>query len=90
MVERGRWQRPKVEYQERMCEECRVIEDEYHIIVECKRFYSFRKRILPKFLIERPNMYKLITFINTTSVKNLKDFGLFCHKVLLYYNNNVL
>ena len=90
MIEHGRWQRHKVEYPERMCEECRVIEDEYHIIVECKRFHSFRKRLLPKFLIERPNMYKLITFINTTSGKNLKDFGLFCHKVLLHYNNNVL
>ena len=90
MIERGRWHRPKLEYPDRVCEECGVVEDEYHIIIECKRFDSFRTKFLPKFLIVRPNMYKFISFINTTTGKNLKNFGLFCHRVLFNYNNNVL
>ena len=37
MVERGRWRRPKLEYNDRTCDTCGIIEDEYHVTFECKK-----------------------------------------------------
>ena len=31
MVERGRWQRPKINYELRICTECNELEEEFHI-----------------------------------------------------------
>ena len=86
--ERGKWQCPKIEYTSRLCTECDEIEDEFHIILQCKRFNQLRKRYLPKELYERQSMYTFIDFINNVEGKQLKMFGLFCFKAMCEYNTS--
>ena len=45
MVERGKWILPKMNFLDRLCNTCHVVEDEYHIVIECKRFDELRKNI---------------------------------------------
>ena len=90
LVERGRWQRPKLDFFDRICETCEVPEDEYHIFMECIRFNELRENYLPRHLYERPNMYKFISLINCQDYTKLKSLGTFCHKVFIKYLNNFL
>ena len=46
MIERRRWGRNKIERQQRKCEVCDSIEDEYHCLIECVRFTNERKGCL--------------------------------------------
>ena len=75
LIERGRWL--KITQENRLCTECLVLEDEYHVICVCSRYtdikphYSNRPSI-PKFtqLINSENvseMQKLASFIKTLS-----------------------
>ena len=43
-VETGRWVRPPIPRDERLCPICNKQEDEYHIIFECRRFSDLRKK----------------------------------------------
>ena len=60
LIERGRW--VNKQRNERVCQVCRVIEDEYHCLIECTRFNNERRGLLPSVLKERPNMFEFITF----------------------------
>ena len=42
-IERGRWEKQKVDAINRKCELCNTIEDEFHCLVECPRFKEVRK-----------------------------------------------
>ena len=44
-IERGRWM--KIAKNERVCQICGVIEDEFHCLVECPRFNNERRGLLP-------------------------------------------
>ena len=90
MIERGRWEKPKINVELRKCGVCNDIEDEYHIFVKCPRFASLRNRYLSKTVYSRPSMFKFITFLNGATDKELKLFGIFCHKVLIEYNASVI
>ena len=35
-------------------------------------------------------MFNLINFIDTIKKKDLRNFGIYCHKVFKHYNENVL
>ena len=88
MVERGRWK--NLELIDRQCSNCYAVEDEYHIIMECPLFKEWRKNYLPSSLIQKPSMFNLINFIDTIKNKDLRNFGIYCHKVFKHYNENVL
>ena len=45
MIERGRWQHPKIDFNARLCDDCGEIEDEFHVILVCPRFSQMRKKI---------------------------------------------
>ena len=90
MVERGWWQRPKVDFLARLCEECGDIEDEYHMILTCPRFIKHRKKYLPLRLYNKPSMFSLINFLNEMEGKDLRMFGLFCYNILKEYNSKFI
>ena len=79
-----------VDYNERICVECKVIEDEYHIICECTRLSHMRQKYLPIEIIDNPSRIKFIQIISTDKIEVMKPLGIFCHKALLYYRNNVV
>ena len=90
MIERGRWEKPKRDYDLRKCGVCNDIEDEFHTLILCPRFSSLRSRFLNKQVYTRPSMHKFISFLNTATGNDLKMFGIFCHKVMIEYNNSVI
>ena len=90
MLERGRWQRPKMKFIDRTCDECDVIEDEFHVVCICSRFSEIRKKYLPSTLYEKPSMHSFIDFIINGSKNEIRLFGIFCHKMLSTYNTNFI
>ena len=72
-----------------MCQVCRVIEDEFHCLIECPRFNNERKGLLPSALRERPNMYEFVKFLNSESAKDIRSLGVLCQRVLIEYRNFV-
>ena len=58
-IEKGRWS--NILRENRYCELCQKnqIGDEYHYIFECTNLSEKRTSLLPKHLIERPNIIKL-------------------------------
>ena len=67
MVERGRWMKPKVVYEERKCSLCNSgdLEDEYHVSMICSFFEHVRikyiKLCIIKFNILDSHMFKETT-----------------------------
>ena len=88
MIERGRWK--KLELIDRQCIFCNEIEDEYHIVMCCKRYNNLRKKYLPKTLIDKPSMFKFVNFFNSKDTKSWKNLGLFIFNVFKLYEENEL
>ena len=88
MIERGRWK--NLEYIDRLCIECNDIEDEFHVIMCCKKYADLRKKYLPTYLYEKPSMSKFLDFLNCNSAAKLKKLGLFLHFVFILYEQNEL
>ena len=88
MNERGRWM--NVEYNLRLCETCNVIEDEFHIVNECRRYNRLRQKYIPYTVYNKPSMAKFINFIDHATGLKLKKLGIFCHKVFRNYSKEVL
>ena len=72
-VERGRWTRPCTEYTHRLCKECDMLEDEFHIFFECDRYISLRKKYLPPNIQKNPSMFKFISFLHKSDGKMLSN-----------------
>ena len=46
-IECGRWTRPNIiPVNERKCQNCNVLEDEYHFVLECSLYNELRKQYL--------------------------------------------
>ena len=91
MVERGRWRRPKINYNERLCTLCTEhdIEDEYHIVLKCEYFKDIREKYIKKYYYVRPSMYKLQQLMNTASKQEQFRLMLFAKLVLYEYEQSM-
>ena len=86
MVERGRW--ANLEFIDRICFECNEIEDEYHVVMNCKKYNDIRIKHLPATLYKKPSMYKFVEYINSEDVCKLKKLGLFMFYVFKRYEKD--
>ena len=78
-IERGRW--TNVARRERLCDVCNVVEDEYHVFVECPRYSTERKQLLPTILKTRPSMNEFIKYFRCENVTEFKRVGRLCVKI---------
>ena len=88
LIERGRWGTKKLKLEERKCEICNVLEDEYHCLIECVRFERERRGLLPPVLVNRPSMFEFVKFL-----KNKESFsrlGQLCRNILTEYRNQCI
>ena len=87
-IERGRWQKPKVEYCDRLCTLCeqRDIEDEYHVLMTCPHYKSLRLKFIKKKYYEKPSMRKFTNLLTTTNDCELHRLMTFIKLVLKDYN----
>ena len=76
-IERGRWHNTALA--DRKCNLCNDIEDEYHFVVICVKYYDLRIKYLPKTLYTNPSMYKFLNFLNKENNANIKKLGLYLH-----------
>ena len=87
-IERGRWLNIKRE--DRKCEICQTIEDEYHLFIECPRFRNEIKMYLPNYLKDRPSMFNFIKFLKSKEEAQQKLLGYMSYKLQKEYNKEIL
>jgi hypothetical protein len=76
-VETGRWVRPPIEYNDRTCDTCHVLDDEYHFVLECTLHKDARKKYIPNYYTQSPSMYKFTQLMmshNNLETHNLAKF----------------
>lgn len=88
LIERGRWL--NIERQERKCQICQSIEDEYHLLVECPRFRDERKDYLPTYLKERPSMFNFVKFLKSKDESQIRLLGYLSYKLQKEYKKELL
>ena len=90
-VEVGRWARPeKVPFEHRLCTTCNVLEDEYQFVIICQRYNDLRRKYIKPYYYIRPNMFKFVDLIQSTSLAIVKNLALFVYKAFKERNNYVL
>ena len=68
-VEAGRWHKPnKIPYNERKCQFCNTLEDEFHFLLECPFYRDLRKSVIDTYSWKRP--YMMIKFIDLLKPEN--------------------
>ena len=88
-METGRWKNPITSHNERYCPHCpRVLEDEYHLLLECSMYLDIRKRLIPKYYWERPSMFKALELLNSENNSLLKRLGKYVYLALQLKNAN--
>ena len=89
-IEAGRWNKPTATpFNERKCNNCNLLEDEYHFVLECPLYVDLRKQYLKKYFIQRPNMFKFILLINSTSDIEVRNLAMFIQKAFQIRNNYI-
>ena len=64
-IESGRWMRPNSTHlDDRKCNLCNVLEDDFHFVLECNMFVELRKKYISRYYRNRPSMHKFISLIN--------------------------
>ena len=89
-IERGRWAKPKIEANDRKCNHCNVLEDEYHCLIECPRFTNVRRSCLPTRLKDKPSMFEFVNFMKCLNEDMYSKTGLLCFKVMKDYKSEYL
>ena len=94
-IEAGRWHRPEsIPINNRKCNICNQIEDEYHFILECTLYREIRARLIPNYFTRRPNMYKLIELFQSNDARINRCLSSFIYKAFAIRNqslyNNIL
>ena len=65
-IETGRWAKPiSKPICERVCFSCKLIEDEFHFILECNIYTEVRQQYIRKYYRERPNMFKSVQLLKS-------------------------
>ena len=80
-VEVGRWAKPNsIPFDNRLCRQCGVLEDEYHFLIECKSHIDIRKQYIKSYFWKHPSFLKCLQLINSTNVTELKRLSVFIYK----------
>ena len=89
-IERGRWAKPKIEANDRKCNLCNVLEDEYHCQIECQRFSIVRRNCLQITLKNKPSMFEFVNLMKCLNENMYNKIGLLCFKVMKDYKSEYL
>lgn len=67
-------------FNERKCQICHKLEDEYHLVFECILFTDLRTKYLKPYYCRHPNMFKAIQLFQTTNINILRDLATFFYR----------
>ena len=80
-IEAGRWNKPvRTPVNERICNVCQILEDEYHFVLECSLYDDLRKLYIKTYYWRHPNMYKFVQLMTTENKTILQRLGMFLEK----------
>jgi hypothetical protein len=85
LIEKGRYFRPKIKRENRLCSQCNQIEDEQHFLIHCTKFANVRKLLFKKLNINLQDLclseyMKTITrLLNPNSIDDTMNI---CHYYL--------
>ena len=68
-IEIGRWARQdSIPVDNRKCQVCNIIEDEYHFVLKCSMFTALRKKVyFSRYDSYRSSMHKFIQLIRSSN-----------------------
>ena len=84
-VETGRWTRPVTPVEERLCDQCQKLDDEYHFLLEWNKFSILRTRFIPRYYYVRPSMFKCVQLINSMNCKTVRQLGKYIYHAFSQY-----
>ena len=78
-IEVGRYH--NIDRNQRYCTMCNTytVEDEYHFILECKKYDNLRKKYIKGYYWRNPSAYKLIQLLSVENIKELNNLGKFLY-----------
>ena len=80
-TESGRWHKPqKNPYNDRKCQLCNVLEDEFHFLLECPLYSDLRKNYIKKRYWQNPNILKFIDLMKSTEKKSIPKLATYVFK----------
>ena len=80
-IEAGRWHKPNpIPVNERKCQICHVLEDEFHFLFKCSLYNDIRKQYINRYYWNRPNIPKFIELIANTNKTTCRRLATFVHK----------
>lgn len=80
-IESGRWVKPNsIPVNERKCQNCHLLEDEFHFILECSIYSDLRKQYISPYYWKRPSMFKLIELLESNNTKRIRNLSIFTYK----------
>ena len=85
LIERGRWNIPKLDFLNRKCLDCNVVEDEFHCLFECPRF-SEQRKIIPNYLSRKPSLFKLVSMFQRNDIQVLNKMAIVCFRIMNQYD----
>ncbi len=77
-IESGRWNRTPIE--NRKCQMCNCLEDEYHFILECTMYSDIRNIYIRNYYRCRPTMIKFIELIKSENRNIVRNIGIYIYK----------
>ena len=95
-IERGRYQKPKVPRDLRLCLTCKVVEDENHFVTKCSINQAERRHFYSKISCKAPHLStlsddeKFVYLLTNNDPQILTWFGKFVHHSFIVRNYIVL
>ena len=88
-IERGRWGPNNVDVNNRKCEICDQVEDEYHCLIICPKFNNERTGLLTNDLLVNPCFQYFVEYLTSNDIKIQKKLALLCHKIQKEYKDSL-
>ena len=80
-IETGRWHRPNsIPRNERKCQQCNILEDEFHFLLECPLYDNFRKQYIKQLYWRNPNILKFKSVLKTENTQEMRNLAVFVYK----------
>ncbi len=88
-IEKGRYKKPNpVPVNERKCPECDVLEDEFHFLLECKKYHHLRCTYIQRYYWNRPSVPKLIALLTSERTQEIRKLSKFIYNAFLLRNSS--
>jgi hypothetical protein len=90
-IESGRWHKPRpIPRNERKCDVCNILEDEFHFLLECQMYSEYRKKYIKPYYWRNPNIPKFISLLNSSNKQEIKNLAVYVYKSVQLRNETLL